>query len=57
MVEETNWVLFGLIAIVFHVLWMRYLHKKIDRQDSEGFRLLWQEIKKLKKELKKLKNS
>jgi hypothetical protein len=57
MVEETNWVLFGLIAIVFHALWMRYLYKKIDRQDSEGFRLLWQEIKKLKKELKKLKNS
>ena len=57
MVEETNWVLLGLIAIVFHALWMFYLNKKIDRQDSQDFRLLWKEIKKLKKEVKKLKNS
>lgn len=58
MQEETNWVLLGLslVAIGFHGLWMFEIHKRLD-QSGVATRMLWKEIKKLKKELKNLKNS
>ena len=53
MQEETNWVLLGLslVAIGFHGLWMFEIHKRLD-QSGEATRMLYKEIKKLKKELK-----